>query len=130
MRPVVSLSARILQTRTAAKGETCGYNATYTFPEKTAIATLALGYADGFLRSLSGKGHVYCNGVACPIRGRVSMDLTIVEIGHLAVPPQAGDYVEVLGPHQDADTLAASAGTIGYEILTSLGPRYCRVYTG
>jgi alanine racemase len=128
MRPVVSLAARILQTRDVRAGETCGYCATYAFPRDTATATLALGYADGIPRSLSNSGAFYIDGVACPIRGRVSMDLVIIEVGHLKRRPQAGEYAEILGPHQDADTLAASAGTIGYEILTGLGPRYTRVY--
>jgi alanine racemase len=130
MAPVVSLHARVLQTRAVKAGETCGYNATYTFPADTATATLALGYADGFHRAFSGRASFYCNGVACPVRGRVSMDLTIIETGHLPHPPRQGDLVEILGPHQDADTLAAAIGTIGYEVLTGLGPRYQRVYTG
>lgn len=126
MRPVVNLQVPVLQVRAVKAGEPVGYSSTYTTPSDTTLATVALGYADGFLRSLSGKGILYFNGKPCPIRGRVSMDLTIVEIGELPVRP--GMLLEVLGPHQDADTLAAAAGTIGYEILTSLGARYRRVY--
>ena len=130
MEAVVSLSVPILQIRDTAPGETCGYNATYRFKNKTRLAVVALGYADGFLRSLSNAGALYWRGIPCPVRGRVSMDLTIIDLG--AVPendlPRAGDMVEVIGPHQSADDLAASAGTIGYEILTSLGARHLRHY--
>lgn len=126
MKPVVRLEVQVLQVRTARRGETAGYGASYRFEKDTRLATVGLGYADGFLRSLSKGGTLYFNGVPCPIRGRVSMDLTIVETGDLCVRP--GDMMEIIGPHQDADALAAAAGTIGYEILTGLGPRYRRVY--
>lgn len=130
MRPVVALDVTILQTRTARAGETCGYNATYTFEKETALAIVAMGYADGFSRALSNNGKVFWNGKTCPIRGRVSMDLTIVEIDHIpeSERPQAGDFLEVIGRHQDADALAADAKTIGYEILTSLSARYDTIY--
>jgi len=127
MRPVVTLNARVLQTRRVKAGETIGYGATHTFDTDTETATLAFGYADGFHRGF-GRASVYYNGVACPILGRVSMDLICVGIGHLPQKPAPGGVMEVLGPHQDIDQLAASAGTIGYEILTGLGTRYARVY--
>ncbi len=130
MRPVAYLNARILQMRPVKAEETVGYSATHTFKRDSMIATLSVGYADGFLRSSSGRAVFYYKGAACPLRGRVSMDLVTVETGHLAQQPQPGDVMEILGEHQDADTLAATAGTIGYEILTSLGPRYYRVYKG
>jgi alanine racemase len=130
MRPVVSLGLPVIQTKTALAGESCGYGATHLFDQDTPLAILGGGYADGLLRSLSNSGRVYWNGTPCPIRGRVSMDLTIVDLS--AVPagqrPQAGDMMEVIGPHQSADDLAGGAGTIGYEILTSLSRRYRRVY--
>lgn len=128
VKPVVSLEARILQTRPVKKGMNAGYGATYRFEKDTALATVAIGYADGFLRSLGNKGTLYLRGQPCPIRGRVSMDLTTIEVGHLDPLPQVGDMAEILGPHQSADDLAADAGTIGYEILTSLGLRYQRIY--
>lgn len=128
VKAVVDLKIRVLQTRTIKKGEHAGYNETYRFDKDTTCATVATGYADGFPRSLSNKGVLYWNGQPCPIRGRVSMDLTIIETGHLPNPPKQGDWVEVLGPHQDVDTLAAAADTIGYNILTALGPRYHRIY--
>lgn len=128
MKRVVSLKTRILQVRDVKKGESAGYNATHIFHRDTRTATVALGYADGFLRSGSNKAKLYWGDHACPIVGRVSMDLTIVDIGHLAEHPQPGEWLEVLGPHQSVDDLAKDCGTIGYEILTSLGPRYGRVY--
>lgn len=129
MRPVVSLRARVLQIRDALKGESVGYGAAHICTAPTRVATIALGYADGFLRSLSGRGKVWAGDVPLPILGRVSMDLIGVDAG--AAPTlKPGDWVSVIGPRQDADSLAAMAGTIGYEILTGLGPRYHRVYHG
>jgi alanine racemase len=128
MQPVASLHVRVLQVRDVHRGESAGYNSTYTFPMDTRLATVALGYADGFPRGASNSGKLYWKGMPCPIRGRVSMDLTIVETGHLQDPPQPGDWMELLGVHQDVDALAKDSGTIGYNILTALGPRYRRLY--
>ncbi len=129
MNPVVKLEARILQTRNVKSGDTIGYSATHTFKGAGLTATVALGYADGFHRSHSGKAHVYWQGAACPLVGRVSMDLVTVDLSNLKGKlPQPGDWLEVLGPHQSADQLAETAGTIGYEVLTNLGPRYQRIY--
>ncbi len=130
MRSVLSLNTRILQTRTVKKGESAGYGATYVFEKDTRTATVALGYADGFLRSGSSKAKLYWNGIPCPVVGRVSMDLVILDIGHLSHPPEEGQWMEVLGSHQCVDALAADLGTIGYEVLTSLGARYARHYEG
>lgn len=129
MRPVVALDARILQTRTLKKGESIGYSATHIFTTPALTATVALGYADGFHRAHSGKAKLYWRGIPCPVVGRVSMDLVTVDLSHLKENlPQPGDWLEVLGPHQSADHLAESASTIGYEVLTNLGPRYQRIY--
>lgn len=127
MRPVVSLSARILQVKKIAKGETVGYGASFRAERGMTVATAALGYADGFLRALGNRGTLWHDGAACPVIGRVSMDLVTVD-ATAALSIAAGDFIEVVGPHQSADDLAAAAGTIGYEILTSLGQRYRRVY--
>jgi alanine racemase len=128
MKPVVSLSVPVLQLREVAVGETVGYGASHHFDGATSVATVALGYADGFLRALSNRGTLYFNGQPCPIVGRVSMDLVTIDIGGLAQKPVPGDMVEVIGSRQSADDLALCAGTIGYEILTSLGARYAREY--
>ena len=130
MQAVVSLSVPIIQIKTVEKQSAAGYNATYCFDKYETLAIVPLGYADGFHRSLSNNGALYYNGVRCPVRGRVSMDLTIIDIS--AIPesdaPRVGDMMQVIGADQSADDLARAAGTIGYEILTSLGARYDRNY--
>lgn len=130
MAPVVSLTVPVLQVRDAQDGETAGYNATHRFDRKTKLAVAALGYADGFFRSLGNRGALYWKGRPLPVRGRVSMDLVICSLENLPEKdcPRPGDALEVLGPNQSADDLAAAAGTIGYEILTALGRRYKRTY--
>lgn len=125
--PVVNLSLPVIQIRELEPGETVGYSATYTAQEPTVIATVSGGYADGLIRAMSGRGHLFFEGAPCPIAGRVSMDLISVDITHLSSAPKA---LEILGPDQTVDDLANAAGTIGYEILTSLGARYARQYNG
>ncbi len=131
MRPVVTLRARILQVRRVDSPTTVGYGASHRVGGPTRLATLGLGYADGFFRALSNRGRLYLDGVPLPIVGRVSMDLTVVDVSAL---PEAkalpGTLLDVLGPAQDIDALAADAGTIGYELLTQLGRRYQRHYAG
>ncbi len=131
MQPVISLDAEILQIHTVKKGETAGYNATYCFEQDSTLAIVDIGYADGIFRSLSNAGSLYWNGIKCPIRGRVSMDLTIVDL--CDVPenqrPKKGDHLEVIGLNQSADDLARDAGTIGYEVLTSLSRRHQRIHS-
>lgn len=128
MRPVVRLRARVLQTRQVRAGETAGYGATWTAREPRRLATLGLGYADGLPRCLGERGQVFWNDIALPLAGRVSMDLMTLDATN-APDLRPGDWVDILGPHQDADALAALTGTIGYEILTGLGRRYHRVYS-
>lgn len=130
MHPVVNLSVPVLQVHEAKKNETAGYSATHIFEKDMPLATVSLGYADGFFRSFSNQGHLYFNGQACPVVGRVSMDLVILDISSIpeSQRPKVGDMVEVIGENQSADDLAAQGGTIGYEVLTSLGSRYKRVY--
>lgn len=131
MKPVVSAYAPIVQIKKADKTSTAGYNASYRFAKDTYLAVVSVGYADGLLRTLGNKGALYWKGIALPIRGRVSMDLVICDLCDLAEKnfPKTGDLLEVIGPSQSADDLARAAGTIGYEILTSLGQRYKRIYT-
>ncbi|SEG69544.1 alanine racemase [Bosea lathyri] len=129
MEPVVSLDVAVVQTRTVPSGTRVGYGATHVTTGKARLATIAAGYADGLLRSLSGRGAVYHDGVRLPIVGRVSMDSIIIDIS--AVPEGGlapGSLVEVLGPHQTLEDVARDAGTIAYEILTGLGHRYERRY--
>jgi alanine racemase len=134
MRPVVELQARVLQVRTVPKGETVGYNATWTAKHLTRVAIVAVGYADGYPRAASATdatpgASAIVSGTRCPLAGRVSMDLLAIDI--TALPDHSvrrGDLVTLIGGDMGVDALAAAAGTIGYEILTSLGSRYRRAY--
>lgn len=134
MRWVVQLQARILQVREIGSGEAIGYGATFLTERPSRIATLACGYADGFLRALSGPsgkpGPVgYIGEYPVPVVGRVSMDLISVDVTD--VPPSLalrGAWVEVMGARTTIDDLTDRAGTIGYELLTRLGQRVLRVY--
>ncbi|MBI3512838.1 MAG: alanine racemase [Proteobacteria bacterium] len=125
------LQAKILQVRRVDRGGSVGYGAAHKLAGSTKIATIAIGYADGYLRAASARGALRVAGVAVPVVGRVSMDLITLDVGALpdaAVAP--GALVDVLGPQRTPDDLAHDAGTIGYEILTSLGARYHRRYIG
>lgn len=129
MKPVIRLDVRVVQTRTVPAGTRVGYGAAHVTTEETRLATIAAGYADGLPRSLSHKGAAYYGGIRLPIVGRVSMDSITIDIS--ALPPgtlKLGSLVELIGPHQTLEAMAADAGTISYEILTSLGNRYHREY--
>lgn len=134
--PVVHLMGRILQVRNVSPGETVGYGATRTLTRPSRVATVAVGYADGFFRSLSTKdgetGFVaYAGNHAAPILGRVSMDLITVDVTDVPEAFSArGDFVELMGPHVTAQIVAHHAGTIDYEVLTNLGARAFRRYIG
>lgn len=124
--PVVRLSLAVIQTREVQPGEFVGYGASWTASAPRRIATVAAGYADGILRALSGTGvMLHAPGGACPVVGRVSMDLLTVDVTALDEVPAE---LELICPAQGVDRLAELAGTIGYEILTSLGPRYERIW--
>jgi alanine racemase len=134
MRNVVELTGRILQVRKLSQGETVGYGAGWTARRGSRIAVVALGYADGLLRAGSGiggksGGAVIIAAKRCPIVGQISMDLTCVDITDLADGVvHRGDLATFIGNEIPVDGVAASAGTIGYEILTRLGPRCHLVY--
>jgi alanine racemase len=105
-----------------------GYGAAWTVARPARVATVAAGYADGLLRALGhGEVSLFAGGTPCPLVGRVSMDLITVDVSALSAVP---DYLEILNARQTIDDLGTAAGTIGYEILTSLGARYQRVYKG
>jgi alanine racemase len=127
MRQVVTLEAPVLQVREIPAGTPVGYGAAWTAPRPSRIATVAAGYADGYLRSLSGRAVGRIAGRPVPLAGRVSMDLITFDVTDLpdVVP---GTMVQLIGPGNTPDEVAAAAGTIGYEILTSLGARYRREY--
>src|SRR3954468_11947828 len=136
MQPVVDLKARIVQIRNVERGESVGYGGTWTARRPTKLAIIAIGYADGYFRAASSNdgtrgAEVIVAGKRCPVAGRVSMDLIAIDITDL--PPNAarrGHMVTLLGEGITVDELAHHFGTIGYEVLTSLGRRYARIYNG
>jgi alanine racemase len=141
MRAVVRLEARVIQVRDAGPGETVGYNGQWTAGGQRRLATLSIGYADGYPRAASATdakartgapaGEAIVAGQRCPFAGRVSMDLLSIDV--TGIPEnlvRRGDLVTLIGDDLDVDEVGRRAGTIGYEILTSLGRRYARTYVG
>jgi len=131
MTPAIRLEARVIQVRDVAPGRGVGYGLSYARRTPGQIATIAIGYGDGWPRRLSNIGAAYFEGVRLPIAGRVSMDSITLDASRLyeaGLALQLGDYVELIGPHQSLEEVAEQAGTIPYEILTGLGRRYHRVY--
>jgi alanine racemase len=127
MRLAVRLRARVLAVRDVPAGTGVGYNATWHAPGPARIATAAIGYADGLQRALSNQGRAFFDGKPVPLVGRVSMDLTTFDVTEApGVVP--GAWLEIIGPAQTPDDLAVAAGTNGYEMLTSLGRRFHRIY--
>ena len=123
--PVVTLTLPVIQTREVEPGESVGYGCTWVAERPSIIATVAAGYADGLPRTLSNRAQLWDGDIACPLVGRVSMDMITVDITDL---PEIPRELDILGPNQPVDVLADIAGTIGYELLTALGPRYTRRY--
>jgi len=131
MRPVIRLQGQVLQIRSIAAGTPVGYSHTWVAPRDTRIATVAVGYADGYLRSQGNRGRVMFEGKSLPVVGTVSMDTITVDATE--VPPgriMEGSLIDLADAENGVDAIAERAGTIGYEILTSLGHRYARHYLG
>jgi alanine racemase len=140
MRPVATTEARILQIRSAKAGETVSYGGSHRLSRDSRLAVASVGYADGYMRNLSGAGvplrtsvqpgaSGFIAGHRVPVLGRITMDLTIFDVTdlpHGAI--SAGDYIELFGHNMALDEVARAAGTIGYELLTALGLRYERRY--
>lgn len=127
--PVVGTTAEIIQVRDVKAGDTIGYGATYKASRAMRTATIAAGYADGIFRTAGNSAMAAINGTLVPYVGRVSMDLIALDITALdSASVKAGDVVELLGSTVSVDDLAQATGTIGYEVLTSLGSRYERRY--
>jgi alanine racemase len=130
MRPVIGLRARVMQMRDVPAGTPVGYGHAAVVDRPSRLATVAIGYADGFFRSTAG-GAAWCDGCRLPVVGRVSMDSLVLDATD--VPPGRlgpGALVDLIGPERDVDAVAAAAGTIGYEVLTGLGHRFHRTYLG
>jgi alanine racemase len=129
MIPVVRLSAKIQQVRRVDAAAPVGYGASYTARDGAKLATASIGYGDGLLRALSNSGHGFIDGIRVPVVGKVSMDLMTFDVSNV---PESGlgpdAVIEIMGSHQTVDDVAKDAGTISYEILTSLGARYLRRY--
>jgi alanine racemase len=136
MQAVVELKARVMQIRDVERGESVGYGATWTARRPTRLAIVSAGYADGYLRAGSSNdgtrgADVMVAGKRCPVAGRISMDLMAVDITDIEKNAvRRGHMVTLIGDGITVDELAHHFGTIGYEVLTSLGPRYARVYKG
>lgn len=129
MRQVVSLAAKVIQTRVLEEGAGVGYGHSYRAAGGLSVATISLGYADGWPRHAASRA--FHQDVPLPFAGRVSMDSIVLDISALpAGALKAGDTVELIGPRQTVDDVAGQAGTIGYEILTGLGSRFHRIYEG
>jgi alanine racemase len=136
MQPVVDLKARVVQIREVERGESVGYGGNWTARRPTRLAIVAAGYADGYFRAGSSNdgtrgADVMVAGKRCPVAGRISMDLMAVDVTDLEKNAvRRGHLVTLLGEGITVDELAHHFGTIGYEVLTSLGARYARVYKG
>src|SRR6202049_4465658 len=136
MQPGVDLKARIVQIRHAERADSVGYGGTWTARRPTRLAIVSAGYADGYFRAGGSNdgtrgAEVIVAGKRCPIAGRVSMDLIAVDITDLEKnAARRGHLATLIGEGITVDELAHHFGTIGYEVLTGLGPRYARVYKG
>jgi alanine racemase len=131
LKPVLSWKTRVLQLKKVPTGTSISYGQTFVTQRESLIATLPVGYADGYQRLLSNRGAVLINGERAPVAGRVCMDLTMVDVTDIA-NVQQGDEVVLLGRQAaaeiTADEMAAWANTISYEILTSISARVPRIH--
>lgn len=129
LKPALKAYAQVLQIKEIPQGSSIGYDATFIAPRASRIATIGVGYADGYFRSLSNRGEVYFEGCKLPIVGRISMDLMTIDITDL--PPNKigiGNWVELFGDHLWASKVAEKAGTVTWELFTHLGPRFEKFY--
>ena len=131
MAQVVRLQGKILQVRLVDSPQTVGYGASHRVTRRARIATVAVGYGDGFPRSTGNSAVAVLGDFRVPIVGRVSMDLLTIDVSDAPdAMARVGALVDLIGPHNPLDEVARDAGTIGYEVLTRLGPRYHRRYLG
>lgn len=131
LHPAITLSARVIQIRAVPAGVGVGYDHDYVTPSPRCLATLSLGYADGWPRALGGKGAVWLNGVRLPLVGRVSMDTCTADVTEIpAESIQPGDMVELIGQHQSVSELANLLDTAPHAVLTGFGKRFERRFVG
>ncbi len=132
LRPVMSVHSRIMLLKSVPQGETIGYGCTFEASRKSLVATVPIGYDDGYLRGLSNRSHVIVRGTYAPVVGRISMDLTILDVTSVE-GVELGDTVTLLGRNGDleipAEDLARIAGTLSYEVTCGIGERVPKVYT-
>lgn len=129
LKPVLKAYAQVIHIKDIPQGASVGYDSTFIAPKACRVATIGVGYADGYFRSLSNRGEVYFEGYKLPIVGRISMDLTIIDITDLPVNKIGlGSWVELFGDHLWADKVAEKAGTVTWELFSRLGPRFERFY--
>ena len=128
LKPVMSFKTHITHVHKVYKGETVGYGATFTADRDMEIATIPIGYADGFIRAYANGGYMTVGGRKCPIVGRICMDQCMIDVSGTGARP--GDEAEVFGEHASVDVFAKAAGTINYECICLLSKRVDRVYTG
>ncbi len=126
LKPIMSLKTHITHTHTIGAGDTVGYGATFTADKEMEIATIPIGYADGFIRAYANGGYMTVRGKKCPIVGRICMDQCMIDITGAGAKP--GDEVEIFGEHTSVDVFAEAAGTINYECVCLLSRRVQRIY--
>jgi alanine racemase len=124
LQQVARIEASVVQLRDIDAGASIGYGATFTAPQAMRIAVLGLGYADGYRRAFGGTGSAQIGGVSCPVIGRVSMDLLMIDASHVGIGE--GGSVEL---DFDLAAAASASGVAQYELLTGLGQRYSRCWT-
>lgn len=132
MKNPIKLLAPIMQIKELSDQSLIGYNGNYATKRTSTIATLPIGYADGYFRAFSNKGEVYIEGHICPVVGNVSMDYITVDVTDVPLHRMfLGQYAEIVGDFCTADKIANMVGTIGYEVLTNLNisNRYKKIYT-
>jgi alanine racemase len=133
LQPVMRLRSEVLALRELPAGSPVGYDQTYTTSRPSRIATVPIGYGDGLMRAASNRGFMLVRGAACPIVGRISMDLTTLDVTD-APGCELGDEVVVIGKQAGAEItavqLAGACDTIAYEVLTNISPRVPRFYRG
>ncbi|MFH0725236.1 MAG: alanine racemase [Pseudomonadota bacterium] len=133
LQPAMTFKASIVQLKEVPPGFSISYGRTYTTDKKTRIATVSVGYADGLNRRLSSRGQMLVHGIKAPVVGRVCMDLTLIDVGHIS-NVRIGDEAVIFGTQNGAvlpvDEIAATLGTINYEVVTGISERVPRVYTG
>ena len=133
LRPVMQVSARVAQVRQLPAGAAISYGGTAVLSSPRRVAVVTAGYADGFLRTGSGRARVVVGGMAAPVLGRICMDMCMVDVTDCPQPPRRGDEAVLFGDnpqHWDADAVARAAGTISYEVLCAVSRRVPRLYLG